>query len=85
MKKKETDYTNKIDSLEKKLRENSNGSTKSATSPASPPLFHASSISPQALATEQFNSESLSRTIELLRYFNFFFSFSFYFLIYGRH
>ena len=81
LKKKETEYANKIESLEKRLKDQNVSSvsiTKSATSltqqastASTTNTLHTtqstSSISPQALVTETFNNESLNRTIDLLR------------------
>jgi len=73
LKKKENEYTNKIDSLEKKLRETATTNARSTTTTtarsfsSSPPTLHTSSTTHQALTTETFNNESLNRTIELLR------------------
>ena len=73
LKKKETDYSNKIEALEKKLKENNTSTstvTKSTTSfiaQSQTAQSTSSIITPQALVTETFNNESLNRTIELLR------------------
>ena len=75
LKKKETEYSNKIDMLEKKLKETVSTNARTTTTTArssssSPPTshhLHTSSFTHQTLATESYNNESLNRTIELLR------------------